>query len=459
MRRWGLALADSVGVLLAIAITFLAGKLTGENVFWALLVIPTWIFVAKLYNLYDRDDRRIRHSTIEEIPSLLATGAITVVLDKALSELLPLPHFSSASMIMIGGLSVVLAYSARCLVRLMYASLSTAERTVLVGSGPQAGLVSRRLQTQGDESIDLVGYIARSANGSHQGPAEHGIPYLGPVEILFQIFESDQITRVVITDDALDTRELADMIDACHNAQVAVTFVPAFQEVLGPGTELNRVGEVPMLDFHFSVPPRSTLAIKRVMDILFSGGLLVLASPILLASAILVKLDSRGPVFFRQVRVGKDGENFHIYKLRTMVCNAEQLDNRLDELVRLNSLESAAKLKGPEDPRITRVGKLLRRSSIDEIPQFFNVLKGDMSLVGPRPEIPSVVATYDERQRERLSVKPGVTGPMQIAGRGILTFEERVALERDYLDNLTVANDISILLHTPKAVLKGDGAF
>jgi len=231
--------------------------------------------------------------------------------------------------------------------------------------------------------------------------------------------------------------------------------VPANQQVLGPETELNWYADVPMLDFHFSRPPRSTLAIKRCIDIIAAAAALTVMLPFLIISAIAIKLDSKGPVFFRQVRIGKNGRRFTMYKLRTMVADAEA---RLDDLIDLDNLDEPA-FKIPNDPRITRVGRFLRRSSLDEVPQFINVLSGKMSLVGPRPEEEAVVALYDERQRQRLSVKPGLTGPMQVYGRGSLGFEERLALERDYLDNLTVSGDIAILLRTPGAVIKGDGAF
>src|SRR5262245_46222867 len=138
-----------------------------------------------------------------------------------------------------------------------------------------------------------------------------------------------------------------------------------------------------------------------------------------------------------------------------MVADAEQ---RLPELVDLGTLEEPA-FKIPNDPRVTRIGRVLRRSSLDELPQLFNVLRGKMSLVGPRPEEEAVVALYDERQRARLEVKPGITGPMQVYGRSDLTFEERLALERDYLDNLSVLTDLAILLRTPRAIIRGDGAY
>jgi lipopolysaccharide/colanic/teichoic acid biosynthesis glycosyltransferase len=225
--------------------------------------------------------------------------------------------------------------------------------------------------------------------------------------------------------------------------------------VLGPGTELNRIAEVPMLDFQFGDPPRSTMAIKRATDLVVSVSMLTLTAPFLALAAAMIRFDSPGPVFFRQVRIGRDGDQFTMYKLRTMTADAEE---QLDSLIDLDALDEPA-FKIANDPRVTRIGKWLRRSSFDEVPQFINVLKGDMSLVGPRPEEEAVVALYDERQRQRLRVKPGLTGPMQVAGRGGLTFEERLALERDYVENLTITGDFRILLRTPRAVIRGEGTF
>jgi len=191
------------------------------------------------------------------------------------------------------------------------------------------------------------------------------------------------------------------------------------------------------------------------MDLGVSGILLLLLSPLLLVIALAILIDTGRPVFFRQRRAGLEGEPFTMLKFRTMTADAEE---RLGELVNLERLEEPAfKIAG--DPRVTRSGRLLRRTSLDELPQLFNVLRGDMSLVGPRPEEEAVVALYDERQRVRLAIKPGITGPMQVYGRGDLTFEERLAMERDYLDNLSLLTDLAILLRTPRAIVRGDGAY
>jgi exopolysaccharide biosynthesis polyprenyl glycosylphosphotransferase len=245
------------------------------------------------------------------------------------------------------------------------------------------------------------------------------------------------------------------LIEECKAAGLGLTFLPQHYGLLGPGIELNRLAELPVLDFRFSDPPRSTVAMKRAMDVVVSALLLVLFSPLMAAITALILIDSGRPVLFRQLRAGKDGKPFTMIKFRTMVADAEE---RLAELVDLNELEEPA-FKIPDDPRVTRVGRFLRRTSLDELPQLINVLGGSMSLVGPRPEEEAIVALYDERQRARLAVKPGVTGPMQVYGRSDLTFEERLAMERDYLDNLSIASDLAILLRTPGAIVRGEGAY
>jgi len=456
VRRWALAGADAAAVATAIGVAAEYGRVDSQNWIWAALAIPVWILVAKINSLYDQDHRRISHSTSDEIPALIATAAISLIIVKIFSEVFTSTELPSSVLITIGVVAVPLAILLRVLVRSLYVRVAERQRTVLLGSGAKAALVFRRLQRKASDTIDLVGFVApEEPDPGDAMPGIAALAYLGTTDELGLAVREQQISRVVIADDGLTARQIGEIISVCRQAQASITLVPASQEVLGPNTELNRIGGVPMLDFHFSVPPRSTMIIKRAVDIVFSVVLLVLAAPVLLLSAMLSKLDSRGPVFFRQVRVGKDGRRFTMLKLRTMCADAEL---ELDDLVDLDTLaEPAFKIRN--DPRVTRVGVFLRRTSIDEIPQFINVLRGDMSLVGPRPEEEAVVALYDERQRQRLAVKPGLTGPMQVAGRGELGFEERLSLERDYVDNLSITGDFLILIRTPRAVIKGDGAF
>jgi len=195
--------------------------------------------------------------------------------------------------------------------------------------------------------------------------------------------------------------------------------------------------------------------LKRLIDRVAAVVLLVLLSPVLLAIAVWILLDGGRPVLLAQERVGKDGRRFRMLKFRTMVPNAEEL---LPHLVAFDRLPEPV-FKLPRDPRVTRVGRVLRRTSIDELPQLWNVLRGDMSLVGPRPEEEQIVARYEPEHLVRLQVKPGLTGPMQVNGRGNLRFEERLAVEREYIENLSIARDLRILTATASTVVAGRGAF
>jgi lipopolysaccharide/colanic/teichoic acid biosynthesis glycosyltransferase/GT2 family glycosyltransferase len=195
--------------------------------------------------------------------------------------------------------------------------------------------------------------------------------------------------------------------------------------------------------------------IKRGLDIVGALVGLALAIPLVAIAAIAIKLDTRGPVFFGQVRIGENGRRFRIFKLRSMVSDAER---RLDALVDLGQLAVEPAFKIPDDPRVTRVGRFLRRTSLDELPQFLNVLRGEMSLVGPRPEEERIVALYTDYHRRRLAVKPGLTGPMQVSGRGDLPFSQRLELELDYIDHYSLRRDFSILLRTLPVLLQGKGA-
>jgi lipopolysaccharide/colanic/teichoic acid biosynthesis glycosyltransferase/GT2 family glycosyltransferase len=195
--------------------------------------------------------------------------------------------------------------------------------------------------------------------------------------------------------------------------------------------------------------------IKRLLDVIGALAGLFISIPFVAVAAVAIKLDSPGPVFYRQVRVGENGHPFRIVKLRSMVVDA---DRQLERLVDMAQLAAEPAFKLTNDPRVTRVGRFLRRTSLDEVPQFYNVLKGDMSLVGPRPEEERIVQLYQDHHRRRLAVKPGMTGPMQVNGRGELSFSERLQLELDYIEHYSLWRDFEILLHTVPALLRGHGA-
>jgi exopolysaccharide biosynthesis polyprenyl glycosylphosphotransferase len=420
------------------------------TLFWAVLFSPAWIFVVKLHGLYDNDHRRIRHSTLDELPSLISASTLGTLLLDALLALSPVGPLSPQSAIAVGIGTLSGSFFLRGTIRFLWHRLTTVATGLVVGPPAFADLIARRVSTHPEARLALVGYLS-----DHEAEPARELPRLGSLADIPKVAREQAIERVVVTEHEMSEAATDRLIEECKAAGLGLTFLPQHYGLLGPGIELNRLAELPVLDFRFSDPPRSTVAMKRAMDVVVSATMLLLLSPLLLGIAIWIRLDDGRPVFFRQRRAGKDGVTFTMLKFRTMVADAEQ---RLPELVDIATLDQPA-FKIPDDPRITRSGRTLRRTSIDELPQLINVLRGDMSLVGPRPEEESVVALYDERQRSRLGIRPGITGPMQVYGRSDLTFEERLAMERDYLDNLSLLTDLAILLRTPRAMVRGEGAY
>jgi exopolysaccharide biosynthesis polyprenyl glycosylphosphotransferase len=446
-----LAVGDWLALMGALCVaTATTAETDVAMLFWAALFSPAWILVVKLHGLYDNDHRRIRHSTLDELPSLISASALGTLALDGLLALSPVGPLSAASAIIVGVGTLAGSFVARAVLRFLWHRLTGVSTGLMIGPAAAADMVARRLSTHPETRLHLVGYLAPAG----ADPATE-LPRLGSVADISKVAREHEVERVVVTEQGMSEGGAEALIEECKAAGLGLTFLPRHFGLLGPGIELNRLAELPVLDFRFSDPPRSTMAMKRAMDVVVSGTQLALLSPLLLLIALAILLDSGRPVFFRQRRAGKEGEPFTMLKFRTMSTDAEE---RLGELVDLGRLDEPA-FKIASDPRVTRSGRFLRRTSLDELPQLINVLRGDMSLVGPRPEEEAVVALYDERQRIRLAIKPGLTGPMQVYGRGDLTFEERLAMERDYLDNLSVAGDLAILLRTPRAIIRGDGAY
>ncbi|HEX7058252.1 MAG TPA: sugar transferase [Solirubrobacterales bacterium] len=468
-RRWGLtgtegvarrsaalrrllATGDWVALVGALCVaTAATGTTSIATLFWAVMFSPAWIVVLKLHGLYDNDHRRIRHSTLDELPSLISASALGTITLDGLLALSPVGPLSAGSAIVVGVGAFVGSFAMRAVLRFFWHRLTGFATGLVVGPAAAVDMVARRVSTHPEARLKLVGYL--SPPGEKTTATE--LPRLGTIGDIAGVASDHEVEWVVVTEQEMSEPTAEHLIEECKAVGLGLTFLPQHYGLLGPGIELNRLAELPVLDFRFSDPPRSTLAMKRALDLTVSALLLALLSPLLLAITIFILLDSGRPVFFRQRRIGMEGKPFTMVKFRTMDVDAEE---RLGEVIDLEKLEQPA-FKIPDDPRVTRAGRRLRRFSLDELPQLTNVLRGHMSLVGPRPEEEAVVALYDERQRARLGVKPGMTGPMQVYGRSDLTFEERLAMERDYLDNLSLTGDLAILLRTPGAIVRGDGAY
>ena len=283
-----------------------------------------------------------------------------------------------------------------------------------------------------------------------------GLPVLGAMDNLPTIIKSNAAPAVVFAEGAFDSSaEFRRLAWQLEQSRVQMILAPTLADVSAERLEFRPVAGLPLVDVARPTAAKSLRWVKRSMDVLGSAFFLLTASHILLAAMIAIKLEDGGPIFFKQRRVGLNGEEFDCLKLRSMCVDAEA---RLAELQAKN--EGAGILfKMKDDPRITRVGKIIRRFSVDELPQLWNVFRGDMSLVGPRPALPKEVAQYDFDTRRRLRVRPGLTGLWQVSGRSRLSWEDTVRLDLYYVDNWSLTQDMIILLRTAKAVVGSDGAY
>ncbi len=283
-----------------------------------------------------------------------------------------------------------------------------------------------------------------------------GLPVLGAMDSLPTIIKSNAAPVVVFADGAFDSSaEFRRLAWQLEQSRVQMILAPTLADVSAERLEFRPVAGLPLVDVARPTAAKSLRWIKRSIDVLGSAFALLATSHILLAAIIAIKLEDGGPIFFKQRRVGLNGEEFDCLKLRSMCVDAEA---RLADLNAKNE-GSGLLFKMKDDPRITRTGKIIRRFSIDELPQLWNVFLGDMSLVGPRPALPKEVAQYDFDTRRRLRVRPGLTGLWQVSGRSRLSWEETVRLDLYYVDNWSLTQDMIILLRTAKAVVGSDGAY
>ena len=282
---------------------------------------------------------------------------------------------------------------------------------------------------------------------------------LGEVEDLEKLIKSRWIDQVVVTAHHLQPETVAKLMAICERADIQFTMVPSFLEILTAQSQIYDVAGIPVVTMEERVFQRRNRILKRAMDLFLLSALFLVTSPFLVPLIVIViisiKVESPGPVLFRQQRVGKGGRPIMLFKFRSMCEDAETLKERL---MHLNEVKGAL-FKIKEDPRMTRVGKFIRRYSIDELPQLINVLKGQMSLVGPRPPVPEEAEKYEEWQTKRFDLLPGMVGLPQVSGRSDLTFDEVIRLDLYYIENWSLLLDLKILLKAIPVVFFGRGAY
>lgn len=345
--------------------------------------------------------------------------------------------------------------------------------TLIIGTNKEAEQTFKELAKRPDLGFRVVGIVTATEAGKDDrgevGTFLNGIKdarIIGKLADLPNLIGRLNIQEVIITDSGIPSEFLFEtMMESGREGKVEFRLAPSLFNFMPQKTNVEQIGILPMVRLFREPLSDIDRFIKRISDILISAFSLVLLSPVWIAAAIAVKLDSRGRILFSQERVGMDGRIFLCYKFRTMRSDADENIHReayqknIEGAGDANSGNKARPVFGkvPNDPRITRIGRLMRRTSIDELPQLINVLKGDMSIVGPRPPIPYEVEEYDIWHRKRLDMKPGITGLWQVSGRNRLPFEEMVKIDLYYIENWSLWLDIRIILLTLPAMFHGDG--
>ena len=326
-------------------------------------------------------------------------------------------------------------------------------RTLIVGAGEVGRTIMRNIVAQPGLGYQVVGFVDDNPEKGHKDIGR--FKGLGSIDNLPRIVQEESIDEVIITLPWMYHRKIISIMTQCEREGVRARLVPDLFQMSLSRMDVDDLGGVPMIGVkEISITGWKSVT-KRAIDFTIALVGLIVLSPLMLLIALAIRLDSPGPVLFRQIRVGKGGRHFVLYKFRSMREGAEEEQQKLTDL---NETEGPI-FKIRHDPRCTRVGRFLRRTSLDEMPQLYNVLRGEMSLVGPRPPLPTEVEHYEEWHKKRLEVSPGMTGLWQVSGRSELTFDEMVLLDIYYIENWSAALDTEIFLRTIPRVILGNGAY
>jgi exopolysaccharide biosynthesis polyprenyl glycosylphosphotransferase len=452
-RTYKLALAGADVIAAAFALAFVLTTLGDDLLKPTLLAaLPLVVVVGKLRRLYDRDELLLSKHTLGEAPVLFELATLYTLIIWFAGPLLVVGNLGRHQGIALWLILLASMLTCRHFARALARRLTPAERCAIIGSPEDCARI--RAKIDGNRSIAAEVAVTVPVRSGHLGrrPSDAaGEPW--PIEDLVRLVSDHQVERLILAPAQGDAGDMADVMRSAKMIGLHVSVVPRMFEVVGSQVEFDDLEGMTVLGLRRFELSRSSKRVKRALDLAGSGlGLLVL-SPVLAAVALAIKLEARGgPVFFRQVRIGRDGKVFRIYKFRSMVVDAEGLR---EDLLGLN--ETVGLFKIAEDPRITRVGRFIRRTSLDELPQLINVLRGEMSLVGPRPLIAEEDELVQGWDRRRLHLTPGMTGHWQILGSSRIPLREMVKIDYLYVTGWSLWTDIQILLRTVPYVLARRG--
>ncbi|MFL5779741.1 MAG: sugar transferase [Thermoleophilaceae bacterium] len=441
-----LAVADMAAAVIAVTVAIYAGG--GTPRLAIVVMMPVAVLVSKAVGLYDRDEHIIHKTTLDEAPALLQVSMACTLLAWLLEDLVATTPLDKPQILLTWALLFVAVGITRTIARRVALASVSSERLLVLGSSSESRRITEKLSTPGPLKAEVVGRVPVR----FEPHAERGDDVLGLFEELDYVLRMHTIDRVVIWPHGESSSEMLDTIRLVKGLGVKVSVVPRLLEVVGTSVEFDDLGGLTLLGLRRYHLTKSSAFLKRAFDVSAATlGLLVLG-PLMAVVALGVKLTSPGPVFFRQPRVGRAGAAFDMLKFRTMYDGADRMK---DDLRDHNEADGFFKIA--EDPRCTPIGRLLRRTSLDELPQLFNVLRGEMSIVGPRPLVSEEDARIEGFFRRRLDVTPGMTGAWQVLGSSRIPMRDMVTIDYLYRANWSLWLDLKILLRTVPHVLHRRG--
>jgi len=459
------ALLDVVTIIVA----FLAGYWVRYDLRWFLDVaydaplsaylpfLILYVILTPVFFVVDGVYRTWPRSWMDQVYRITNATAKVTVLMLAITFVFRPRYYSRAMLIEVGLLTILLLALVRGAQGIAIAYLRRRgigiKRVVIVGAGEIGRTVMRTIVARPDLGYRVVGFVD---DNPEKGYTDIGrFKALGPLDNLPAILDEERPDEVIITLPWMYHRKILGIVRECERRRVRPRIVPDLFQMSLTQVNVEDLGGVPLIGVRSVAISKGALFVKRLIDVTLATMGLLLGAPLFLLIALAIRLDSPGPIIFRQTRVGLRGRHFEMYKFRSMHVGAEE---QQDMLADMNEADGPI-FKIRDDPRLTRVGRILRRLSMDELPQLVNVLRGEMSLIGPRPPIPAEVEKYQEWHKKRLEAPPGMTGLWQVSGRSRLSFDEMVLLDIYYIENWSLWLDFKILMRTIPKVLLGEGAY
>ncbi len=443
--RRTLVVADGLAILTAFLVTIALSSRSLQLTWASIVGLPILLLGAKVFGLYDRDDALLRKTTLEEAPKLFQAATLCALFAWLTGGLIVEGTLDRHQALFLWLLLAALLILMRTIGRAFALRIAPAERCLFIGDADGARTIDSKFTNHRGIRASMVAHLEFDKIDAWSTDARSA-EKLQEVRELAQRLD---VQRAIVVPRSADGGEMLDLVRTLKAVGVRVSILPRLLEVVGSSVVFDDLHGVTLMGVRRFELTRSSAAVKRAFDLGYTSIGLLAVAPLMLIAAVAIKLDSPGPVFFRQKRVGRHGKHFDILKFRTMVANADEMKNSLRD--RNEAQDGLFKIA--DDPRVTRVGRLLRKTALDELPQLLNILRGEMSLVGPRPLVVDEDKHVQGWHRRRLELTPGMTGPWQILGPTRVPLREMVAIDYLYVANWSLWADIKILLRTISYVI------